>query len=452
LFLRNFELTIAYLIVATACVLFNVFALPPFQSPDEIAHFFRATHLADGGIVGKRVSETIAGDKIDTGAFKAAREFDDIRFHPEVKLNIAKYEKAKLIKWTGEREFTEFGNTVMYPPFFYLPASTAIRLGQALDIGVISTLQMARFFNGICCIVISALALSFIGRGAAILFGVLLLPMTMSLYGSVTQDGLAIASAALIVSIFSGYVASQQSMPTFMRCILAMLIGAVISARIAYFPLAGLMILATDRTKTFVAFRVIAITAPFILVPFFFSLFVTYPLRVEFRGLEGVSSKMQFAYVVSDPGAVVLAAINTINLFYLDLAQQIVGVLGWLDARFPLEYYEWAGITLAACVFVELFNPAVGPTRIQIAIIIGLVLSTGCAIFFGLYLIWTKVGASFVDGVQGRYLTIPILFLALIIPRLLSRFPSYSWMQMIISPPVSAVLWVFPQLILSRYY
>ena len=38
-------------------------------------------------------------------------------------------------------------------------------------------------------------------------------------------------------------------------------------------------------------------------------------------------------------------------------------------------------------------------------------------VFFSLYVIWTKVGAPVIDGVQGRYFLPLVAFLALLFPQ-----------------------------------
>ena len=90
--LRNESLTARWL--AAAFVLYGLLAtaflainMPPFQNPDEPAHFLRAAQVADGGLTGTRFSTTgadgsrqvTAGGWADPALLRAAAPFEALR-------------------------------------------------------------------------------------------------------------------------------------------------------------------------------------------------------------------------------------------------------------------------------------------------------------------------------------------------------------------------------------
>src|SRR5262245_4035989 len=64
---------------------------PPFQVPDEYAHFLRAWHVLEGKALGQRVG-TEAGDELPLGISQAfTRDFDRLRFKPLEKLTFEQF-------------------------------------------------------------------------------------------------------------------------------------------------------------------------------------------------------------------------------------------------------------------------------------------------------------------------------------------------------------------------
>lgn len=443
-----------YIVIASTCILVNVFMLPPFQSPDEVSHFFRAVQISDGQVFGERRSESVSGGSIDKAAIVAGHSFDYLPGQPDVRLNAAAYRKVRDIAWSGTNEFAGFGNTVMNPPFLYIPAATAIKVGRSVGMSVIDTLYMARFATGLCAFVVSAFALRFIRRGANLLFIVLLLPMTISLFGSCTQDGLAIAGAALTVAIFSRHFADRNRMPLRTRLMLGALLGCVVSARVPYLPLGLLLALETDGAKKFCGIRTLAASFLVLAIPVVFTLLNAAAVLVEFNpdGSGGVSSARQIAQLLEHPGAIFLIAQNTIRQFAHGYFASFVGILGWLDARFPRGYYIAAAAVILMGVLGEILNPAEGPLKAQRWLVLSAVVAAICMVFLALYLIWTRVGAMAVHGVQGRYLTVPLLFMALALPHFRDRFAIFRSIRTLLPLIAASDLFAIPWLLFDRYY
>src|SRR5471030_1605861 len=102
--------------IATVFVLYGLFATaflsvntPPFQNPDEHAHFLRAAQLADGGLVGTRFSSIGADGKSDISAggpsdpaiLKASEPFNALIFHPDKRAAFTDW--APRVHWSNSR-------------------------------------------------------------------------------------------------------------------------------------------------------------------------------------------------------------------------------------------------------------------------------------------------------------------------------------------------------------
>ncbi len=102
---------------------------------------------------------------------------------------------------------------------------------------VVHTLILSRLLNGALAMFISAFALYWCRRGKLIMFAVLLMPMTMSLYGSCSQDALLISIACLAFAIVSRQISEGAPLSLRMTIVLASALLFVILARPPYVPL-----------------------------------------------------------------------------------------------------------------------------------------------------------------------------------------------------------------------
>src|SRR5438128_2418991 len=98
-----------------------VFLVPPFQSPDEQTHFYRAYQLSEGHLIANRLSYG-AGDTLPKSLSDSFNSFYYLLFQPDKKIDINSFKTVlgKSLNSTSTVE-TRFENTAPYPPFAYLP-------------------------------------------------------------------------------------------------------------------------------------------------------------------------------------------------------------------------------------------------------------------------------------------------------------------------------------------
>jgi len=96
--------------------------------------------------------------------------------------------------------------------------------------------------------------------------------------------------------------------------------------------------------------------------------------------------------------------------------RQMIGVLGWLTIVLPSWMYSlWTGVlALVALALLVEAGPEPRP-KLAVAGLLGVGLSAW-AIMLAQYLGWTEVGATLIDGVQGRYFLPLLPFLAVATP------------------------------------
>ncbi len=405
-----------FLVLALLSSLLLAWNLPPFQAPDELAQMLRADLLAQGRIAGERLPQAdgwIAGGPADLVILDAHAPFQPIQSNLDARVNAADLLRVHALRWDGRVAAIPFPNTATYPPFFYLPQSAAIALGKLINLPVVQTLYLARAANAVSCSAIGFLALLLAGRARMALFTIMLLPMSVSLYAAVTQDGMKIVVAALGAALI-GRAAAQQRGMRWAEMAGCSLCFALVGMSKPPFLLIGLLPLFAPRTpwRMRLAGSLLGV-APAAAWHGWMLLTVQTPL---YRPDAPTDQAAQLAFLLAHPQAVPDIAIETLRELGGWYAKQFVGILGWLDVLLPHPYYLAAGLVLLLSLLWLLPLRADGRWALLVATA-AIVLAIGAGIFAALYLAWTPVGHPRVEGVQGRY----FLPLAVLVPLVLDQ-------------------------------
>jgi uncharacterized membrane protein len=400
----------------------TVFALinPPFQAADEATQFYRATQVADGGLLPVNGPHTEGAGILPLALYRLADSFDDLHFRSAAPVDPTRLRAAETLRWppqSGLRSapnadfgWVGFANTAIYPPWFYLPQAIAIDVGRAVGLPMIATLRSARLAVSFTAIMVVAVALITAGRGVALAAAVLSLPMTLALFAAAGQDGPLIATAALVASLLSNLSLRRGSWTRWLVCGLAL--GAVGAARLPYIALAGLPVIVawegTDRTKGIAAGVLAA------LVALAWLHFGAGPVMFETHAGGTALSGAQMHFLLAHPTAIPRIALHTLATNSGPYWHEFVGVLNWFDVPLPAWAYPSAGVILVAIVGLSCATGHSDLSWTSRALIAGVLVLTIGLIFGALYLTWTPRGALVVDGVQGRYF-IPVALMAILL-------------------------------------
>lgn len=448
---------VARRILAAIPYLFLVFALagsvmvalvtPPFMGPDEPNHAYRAYLITLGRPVAGRVLAPDGwrgGGPADRGAIAAAAVFEPLRFNDAAKATPDLYAEARRFGWTGSKAPTNFQNTAIYGPALYLPAAAGLGLGKALGLPVVGSLTLARLMGGLACALIGFCALRIAGRARIALFAILLLPMSVFLYGTLTQDGLVITLTALGCALISR-AASQDRGLSARELWAASVCFALVAMGKPPCALFGLMLAA------------VRYDGPGPRWPAAFLPLVTSSLWGAWMSLlvwvtDGAEAR-QLAGLAAHPLSIAPIAWRTFVAHGRDLADQFVGVLGWLDTTLAHGFYPAAWIVLALAAALSSGKGrsrgwrGLGPAAALAA------LAAAGATFLGLYLQWTPLGFPTVEGVQGRYL-IPVALVAALAlegeAKPLRGWRSWALAGVAVFPLIS--LWTVDRALVLRYF
>ncbi len=430
-----------FLIYALPSVITLSIIMPPFQVADELAHIERADQIGRGRMISDRFGGTVDGSWVAIGAL-----YQNMWFHPEVKQTVALAREGGAIRWSGPKDHVNFQGIAQYGPFLYLPQVIGVLFGRLAGISLARTLVAARVINGFAACVVGFLALSICRRGRALTFAALLLPMTLSQFGSASQDALLISLSILAVAMASRALSEQRPAGTAEFAVFAFIVVATTLARPPQFALAFLAPACVGQRDP--AWRSKGLIAAVAVGTVIFWMRILSGLTPPV--LPELSLSGQFHRLLADPLLLPTVMINSFAKDGLWLLKTLVGYLGWTDTLMPHWYYRTAaGALIVALIAPGNRGPVLWPGTLALLTFVAL-LTALCA---ALYVTWTPLGQATINGMQGRYILPVLPLLAWAIPECgprLERVLAPTWYLVLLFPLMT--LAVTPVVIMERYY
>lgn len=398
---------IAAILLAFAIGLALMSMVPPFQSPDEPAHIARAYLLAKGQLVLDTPPGFDSGGRVDDGLIAFSAAHDMLRFAPHRKLTQAEQTAASRIMWAGTRSFIAAPGTGYYFPLAYLPQAAGLATGEALGLTVAHSYFLARVFSlGLSLL---AIALAFAVFPVNLFsFAVLVLPMSIFQFVSASLDGFTMALGVLAVSLFMRGAGKEKDFPAWMSYAMALAILLLATSRTNLLPLLAmpLVVFAMRRSpREFWIFLAVGLLAVAWTVLAFKLTQLTRPARPPAGEIV--------AYYLTHPPALGEVLANTLGDSHLQkmYLASFVGILGWLDTPLPVWFYKVAAGCLAIAAALSLSLRRIGACWQPSAALVLMSLGSALLTFLALLVGWSPHPATLVEGVQGRYFTIPLILL-----------------------------------------
>ena len=459
----------AFLLLVVPLVAFCAWRVPTDQVPDEPTHVMRAASLLHGAVIGHRVAALNLGTGArdagvigNTGlALAAIAGNGDIAPLPPGSSRAARLAWVRDIPWQPRLSFVSSANTAAYAPVTYIPA--ALGMGAAILMGAKphAAIIGARFANVLIFALIGGLALWLAERGRLLLLITLSLPMTVWLAGSVSQDGLAIATAVLGAALLT-----RAGRPAFW-CGCAAL-AVLVLQKPPFLPLAILPLVVPGGLGGLRRLAGAAVVAlPGLLWAVAVAALVSVPLLPgqpyhpgplwpgdPTRLFRSAIAGAQVTVILHHPLQVALLPVTADGRALPSLWLQFIGVLGQLSLRLPHAIYSlWSAAIISGMAGLAASRRAPGARWFTAAGAALGILASIELIFVALYLTWTPVGMARVDGIQGRYFLPLLPMLLFLVPGsgLLRRLPEWVWWPV----PLAAILvtdGTLPRLIAVQFY
>lgn len=188
-----------------APIIYALFALltPPFQTPDEQQHLFRAWQLSELQLFPERRGQELGGNVPVSFSDAVKAELGSVApFEPDRPVPRRPILHGPRTDFSsGQLSFANFFGSASYPPVGYVPQVFAIWIGRLLDLSVENILRLGRLLNAGLAIWLIAMAIRLTPWGGLGLMWVGLLPMSAASSAAFGQDGMIIGSACLLFAL-----------------------------------------------------------------------------------------------------------------------------------------------------------------------------------------------------------------------------------------------------------
>ena len=427
-----------------------IFITPPFQVPDEFAHFCRAFQVSEGQIIVKYEGEQ-PGDYIPISLRKLEVSLiKHIPFHPENKITLNEIVlQSRVPLMPKQRSFT-YCSAAMYSPIPYFPQIIGWWIGRSLSLPILAIFYTGRIFNLLAWIVFTFLAIRRAPVFRWVFLLIALMPMSLFLAASLSADAMTNALSFLFIAyiLYLAFDHPENISPAD----LAILCILTISSTLTKPPnilLLGIYFLIPVRKLGSIKHYI----AAFIFLVLINSIIGAIWLYIGSRGIipfyDGADFSEQVIFIINNPVNYLIAILRTIKIHRLLFSGMFVGFLGWLDTVLPYWTYITYPVIL---VFMALYE---NTQRIRFnltnrIIILVTLLSTVLVVFTFLYLLSTPVGYNTILGFQGRYLitVAPLFFLLFYNNKLATNLP----IKIIVPIYISIVLLTTLYTLVHRYY
>jgi hypothetical protein len=403
---------------------------PPFEAYDEPQHFMRAFQLSElttpsvasgkelGAMLPASISETVS---LYIG-YRDTRGMLPVEPHP-MSGTIA----ALKIPLEPERRIFSAFSTSIYSPFAYLPQAVGVAIARAFDFGPVGLLYAARLVNGLVALLVTLAALSIMPRGRWLMLVFALLPMPLFQYSTASPDAAAISMSFLLTAL--GLRALSRGGWTLRDGSVAAIAGAIAcSLKPVYAPL--LLIALPLALRQGQARR--ALIGNGLIIAFALGVtFLWFKVGAPGEGIvtprTGANVAAQLFHVLHNPFAFPGVVLETLKAHGLIWSLAFVGWFAWGNVPMPLLMYFCAYTAVIVAILAPREEAPV-LNRLETSWLASLLVGGVGLIFLVLYLVWTPVGDSVVDGIHGRYfLPFTALLAALLasipIPRDATRAP-----------------------------
>ncbi|GAB4497340.1 MAG: DUF2142 domain-containing protein [Saprospiraceae bacterium] len=405
---HSFALYRAFLWLALPFGCLFVFLTPPFQSPDEPNHFFRAYQVSEGVFFSEKKEQRLGGE-LPLSLSHLRDSFSFLKMNYELRLdkNLI-FRQLKTPLETENRIFTDFPNTAIYAPTAYFPQAAAIALLRPMGATPLQMLYATRLANLFVWLLLVQAAIRLIPFLKNTLAMLALLPASLVVAASANADVITNGLSWWLVAAFCAGVSGHFKTVTS---------AIVITAnKLIALPLALLVLIRQRQHTQFVFLFSASLFAALAWGYFAQKQFISYdnyhPVFREAQTLnEGVAPGRQQVFILQNPLFFAKTAFFSAIKALPSMAAHFVGKFGW-EKNYLHPFWLAALWAMLAVVFFSEKNPLGKRERLLAA---GVVVLYAGMFAVTMYALWCPVGAREITNFQGRYFVpiVPVLALVL---------------------------------------
>jgi uncharacterized membrane protein len=427
---------------------------PPFQVPDEGAHFARAYAISEGHVISKTVGNE-TGEIIPLSIVRLVpTAMGSIHFHPAEKFSAARFAEAWAIELKpSERVFHGYTTTASYGPVVYLPQALMMSVLSLFGTRPLIMLYAARLAALTAALFLLCCALRLTPTHRWLLVVLALMPMTLFELSSVSADAMTIALSFLAVAVMWRLMLSDEQQTPAVKWLIPILGLALALGKPIYPALLALLAFSSARHFATPQKRVVYVGLVWMSsLATALAWMALQPARTPLRHDGAVDPEGHFSYLLHHP----IDLLSRMGLQILDHApghaEAFIGVLGWLDTHLPtaLVFGYWGLLVFVAVTKLDAATQKFTPA--QRLGMVALFWGVFALISIASYIFWIPANSPVLDDIQGRYL-IPIAAPALAaLPQWLPRESNAARIGIGITVALALATGVSLLTLVFRYY
>lgn len=394
-----------YLILAIFVYTLFLTLMPTFTNHDELYHWYRAYEVSEAELV-SGINDNKALSSFPTGVL----EIKNTGFLCESYTSVFDSLNIKLNK--ENKILADMSTVAVYSPIQYLPQALGIKCAEVFTDRVAIIAYAGRFFNMIFAIIMIYFSIKIIPFAKQMIMVLAFIPSSIEAFTSLSPDCITISSVILFISyvlrlIFDNNIKNIKLKDYIILLILSISISL---CKIVYIPIVFLLLMLLFK-KGFRNKKVVISIVSIVIIACAFNLLW---LKIASRYLalyRNGDSSVQVSYILKNPISYIqtfLYTLQTCGNFYF--VSTFGREIGWatIVKLYDIIPYGFFMLMLFISICDGKIKEKLSYKEILFFIIISAVVIL--LIFTSLFVQWTPIGATIIDGVQGRYF-LPILIL-----------------------------------------
>lgn len=380
-----------------------VFLTPPYQVPDEPAHFRRILAMSRGDLTA-RIVEGHAGSQLPA----SLQTFEEIHLDhmigdPSRNYGSERLRRSARLDRSREERFLPYPTAALFSPLPYAAPALFVSVAHLVHDGFLTAFYLGRAVNVVLGAAILALAIAVAPDLRVILLPLGALPMAMVLRSSLSADVLTFSLSWLLVAVVVSEIRSGHQ-PPLLRALLGALVVMTKPSFVAI-SIAGLVPPAIRRQwKDGVMYLVVLGGASLL------AAVLTSSVLVPVRSDVGTDPRGQIERTYTEPLHVTRLVLSDLRANAPRYGVEAIGRLGWLDTPLPRGFVPAFALMFVVAVVTApqlAWIPAGPRAAFLVLALLGILV-----VIWSNFVLWTPPTAVGIEGVQGRhFLPVAPLFL-----------------------------------------
>ncbi|KJR43030.1 hypothetical protein MCHI_001048 [Candidatus Magnetoovum chiemensis] len=443
-----------FVLFAFAYGIFFVLMNPPYQAPDEVAHFFRAYQISKGILLPEKLSSLSLGGYMPVNFLLLPMQYNRLYGNPKNKTSIKQtLSWFKKLPSSESKELypADFKGTALHCPVLYIPQIAAIYIGRISNLNPLSVMYLGRLLNLAAWMALIYLSIKMLPFYKWLFLWLALSPMSVYQASSLSADALTNGMVFFFIAFFITKSTEGGKRLNRIELILILVLSLFIAlAKVIY--LFTIFLYFIIPSKSFGSKRKYLTFTLLLLILCFGGSFIWTKLitKLQVPYSSSVNSEQQLKNVKSDTSILFSVIYNTFKQKTFVHIEQFVGTLGWLDTKLPMSAVYLYMVILFILAFTDV-NKGIVFAYANKAIAFSIFVIEFLLLLILAYIYWNKVGNNIIEALQGRYF-IPLspLFFLLFYNNRLGSFSKHVYLLVVIG--LAYILSMSCLCLVNRFY